>query len=96
MVQPLCLVAVCACQVRVRGRMRAVALDDEVWLSSHISLWRAARCARRWLQGFRARRDDALLALGEAGCTETEMGEVLASEVRGAVACRDRCIDWAR
>ena len=85
--------------VRVRGRMRAVAMDDEVWLSSHISLWRAAVFARRWLQGFRTRRFSSLLAMADAGCTVAEMGEGMAATVRDSVAVRYHCgrlVDDAR
>ena len=76
--------------VRVKGRLRAVALDGEVWLASHISLWRAACCARRWLRCFRVRRDAEQLVFCDAGCTDGEMGEALAAQVRSVEMIRAR------
>ena len=73
-----------------------MALDGEVWLASHIRLWRAACWARRWLAGFRERRDAALLSLHDAGCTACEMGADLYGEVREAQVARVRSQELIR
>ena len=67
--------------VRARGRLRAVALDDEVWLASHLRLWRAACWARRWLRGFRERgvrrAEERRMIFVDADCIADGVGEEL-------------------
>ena len=46
-----CARAVWMRYARGKGRLRAEALDGEVWLASHLRLWRAARCARHRRSG---------------------------------------------
>ena len=75
-----------AWKVRVRHKRRWrevwVGEEEEVWIGGHIWLWRLARLARGWVEGFRRRRVDAAdLSMAEAGLDEEMMGEELAAAV---------------
>ena len=83
-------------RIRHCGRGGEVALGDEVWLATHLRLWRVARLARGWLHGFRGRREararrefGAELALWEAGLDEGKMGGKRYGE--GCDAGMERC-----